>query len=90
MLTLYRSSTLSSHWVAHSDNLGWVMFPAKPDGWRQRRPYPGDTTRLMRIPQRLGFNTGFPHPDATPVRAIAEHTAEHIFAEIKSRTRRVA
>lgn len=86
MLTLYRSSNLLSYWVAYSDRLGWVMFPAKADGWKERKQYRGETTRLMQIPCRLGFNTGFPHPDATPVRSIHEH----LCAEIRSQVRRVA
>ena len=84
MLTLYRSSNLLSHWVAYSEHLGWMMFPAKPDGWRDRRPYRGDATGLMRIPARLGFNTGFPHPDATPIRAIDDR----VFVEVEARVRR--
>lgn len=87
MLTLYRSSSLLSHWVAHSEGLGWVMFPAKADGWSERKPYRGETAGLMRIPQRLGFNTGFPHPDATPVRELHER----VFAEVAALVhRRVA
>jgi hypothetical protein len=84
MLTLYRASHLLSYWVAYSERLGWVMFPARPNGWSEKRPYQGDTTKLMRLPPRLGFNTGFPHLDATPVRAIHEH----VFAEVASQVRR--
>jgi hypothetical protein len=84
MITLYRASHLLSHWVAHSERLGWVMFPARAGGWSERKPYQGDTSKLMRIPQRLGFNTGFPHPDATPVRALHEH----VFAEVAAQVRR--
>jgi hypothetical protein len=89
MLTLYRASHLLSYWVAHSDRLGWVMFPARPDGWKDRRVYAGETARLMRIPARLGFNTGFPHPDATPVRTIDERLCAEI-REVKAPVRRVA
>ena len=89
MLTLYRTSNLLSYWVAHSTSLGWVMFPAKADGWSEQKPYYGDTDSLMRIPQRLGFNTGFPHPDATPVRAINER-GEHVAGKVVEIQRRVA
>ena len=78
MLELFRSSLLLTHWVAHSEGLGWVMFPAKANGWNERKPYRGETAGLMRIPQRLAFNTGFPHPDATPVRFIDEHVFDHL------------
>ena len=84
MLTLYRSPQLSAHWVAYSDRLGWVMFPAKPNGWQERKPYRGETARLMRLPPRLGFNTGFPHPAATP----AGELQELIFAEVSPQVRR--
>jgi hypothetical protein len=84
MLTLYRASHLPSHWVAHSERLGWVMFPARAGGWSEKKTYHGQTSTLMRIPQRLGFNTGFPHPDATPVRAIHDR----VFAEVAAQLRR--
>ncbi len=90
MLTLYRASNLLSYWVAFSDRLGWVMFPARPDGWKDRVPYRGETTRLMQIPGRLGFNTGFPHPDATPVRSIDDHVCSEIRATRHHPIRRVA
>ena len=70
MLHLYRSPLLFTHWVAHSETSGWVMFPAKMNGWTERKPYRGSTEGLMRIPARLGFNTGFPHPEATPFAAF--------------------
>ena len=85
MLALYRASHLLSYWVAHSDRLGWMMFPARPNGWRERRTYIGDTAGLMRVPPRLGFNTGFPHPDATPVRALHEHVFDEIAAHVRRR-----
>jgi hypothetical protein len=84
MLALYRSSSLLSHWVAYSNRLGWVVFPARPNGWSERKIYRGDTARLMPVPARLGFNTGFPHPDATS--ACALH--EHVFAEVAAQVRR--
>jgi hypothetical protein len=37
----------------------------------------------MRIPARLAFNTGFPHPDATPVRALHEHVFDEIAAQVR-------
>jgi hypothetical protein len=83
MLALYRASHLLSYWVAHSDRLGWVMFPARPNGWKERKTYNGDTAGLMRIPERLGFNTGFPHPDATPVRALHEHIFDEVAAHVR-------
>ena len=85
MLALYRASHLLSYWVAHSDRLGWMMFPARANGWRERRSYNGETAGLMRVPARLGFNTGFPHPDATPARALHEHVFDEIAAHVRRR-----
>jgi hypothetical protein len=89
VLSLYRSANLLTHWIAWSERGGWVRFPAKPNGWSERTPYRGDSAGLMAIPPRLAFNTGFPHPDATPVRAIDEHVFAVIRATSTSR-RRVA
>ena len=85
MLKLYRSSKMLSHWLAHSEGLGWVMFPARANGWKDRKPYRGDPSGLMCIPARLGFNTGFPHPDATPVRPIHERVFEEVQAQVRRR-----
>ena len=85
MLTLFRASNLLSYWVAHSERLGWVTFPARPNGWMERKPYQGDTTKLMRLPPRLGFNTGFPHPDATPVPVIHQYVFDEVAAQVRRR-----
>lgn len=85
MLRLYRSPRILTHWVAYSEALGWVMFPAKPGGWTERKLYRGETAALMQIPPRLGFNTGFPHPDATPVRAIHERVFDEVATQVRRR-----
>ena len=78
--TLYRSPNLLSHWVAYSNRLGWIMFPAKLNGWNERRLYRGDTGILTRIPARLGFNTGFPHPDAMSADSLHAYLFEQVQA----------
>jgi hypothetical protein len=56
---LYRSPSEPQHWLVWSDDLGWSRFPAKTNGWRDRRPagivFP---QKLQRVPLQLAFNTG--------------------------------
>ena len=40
MLTLYRASHLLSYWVAHSERLGWVMFPARAERVEREKAVP--------------------------------------------------
>ena len=39
----------------------------------------------MRLPPRLGFNTGFPHPDATPVTVIHQYVFDEVAAQVRRR-----
>ena len=58
-IQLYRSPEHPQHWVAWSERHGWLVFPARFDGWRGRQPYPGvNQTRLQPVPLWLGFGTG--------------------------------
>ena len=82
MIALYRSPNLLSHWIAHSEHLGWLLFPAKVNGWSERKPYQGDTRRLSRVSARMGFNTGLPHPEATPIQEI---TPARVFEQVRAR-----
>jgi len=58
-MKLYRSAAHPLHWIAYSDALGWMMFPAKCAGWEDRRPAaelrPAD---LFEVPLWLSFHTG--------------------------------
>ena len=56
---LFRSAVHLNEWIAYSDNIGWVMFPAKLNGWSERKPAGGlDPGHLRRIPLDRAFNTG--------------------------------
>ena len=58
-MKLYRSSTHDHHWIAYSSDSGWMMFPARENGWLDRRPARGlDPMHLREVPLRLAFNTG--------------------------------
>jgi len=59
MFKLYRSAVHANHWIAYSGTTGWMMFPARENGWRDRRPARGvDPVHLREVPLRLAFNTG--------------------------------
>jgi hypothetical protein len=59
MFKLYRSAAHTNFWIAYSSSTGWIMFPARGDGWRDRRPARGlDPLHLREVPARLAFNTG--------------------------------
>ena len=59
MARLYRSAKHDNYWIAVVEGLGWMMFPAKANGWEQRQPARGvDPMHLREVPLRLGFGTG--------------------------------
>ena len=59
MLKLYRSATHSNYWIAYSAETGWIMFPAREDGWKERRPVRGlDPVHLREVSMKLAANTG--------------------------------
>ncbi len=61
MNRLYRTGEHDRHWVAHTPETGYVIFPAEPDGWLKRTAFHGfDPLRIREVPVRLAFNTGFP------------------------------
>ena len=58
-IVLYRSPAHQHHWIAWSDSSGWLVFPAKFNGWQERQPYPGvPPSNLQKVPLWLSFNTG--------------------------------
>lgn len=64
MLTLFAMRNNCQVWVACLDDGSWVKFPACRNGWDQRVPAVGlDLSQLRRVPNKLGFNTGFPEAD---------------------------
>jgi hypothetical protein len=69
MPRFYRSPEEPQHWLVWSGELGWYRFPAKMNGWEERRPA-GIVLRqkLQRVPLHLAFNTGL--LEAMPVRTL--------------------
>jgi hypothetical protein len=56
---LFRSPAHGEHWVVYSERSGWMMFPARVNGWADRVPYPeADPAKLNPVPLWMGFNTG--------------------------------
>jgi hypothetical protein len=59
MLKLYHSQLHPGQWIAHSPETGWVIFPAKENGWEARRPGRGlDPLHLRQAPLQMAQNTG--------------------------------
>lgn len=59
MPRLYRSAAYPHHWIAYTDETGWLLFPAKVGGWEARRPAPDLVpAELFETPLWLSFHTG--------------------------------
>jgi hypothetical protein len=59
MVKLYRNAAHPNSWVAYIKETGWVIFPARENGWEERRPARGlDPIRLREVPLDLAANTG--------------------------------
>ena len=59
MAHLYRSGTHPQHWFAYTLVIGWVIFPAKVNGWEDRRKAAGlDPIHLREVPFWMAFGTG--------------------------------
>jgi hypothetical protein len=70
MPRLYRSVRDLEHWFVCDDREGWMRFPAKIDGWAERRPvHTVSHLDLHEVPLRLSFNTGL--LETCPRRAIS-------------------
>jgi hypothetical protein len=58
-ITLYRSPAHLEHWIAHSERSGWLIFPARFNGWSKRAAYPQvEPSKLQQVPVWMAFNTG--------------------------------
>jgi len=56
---LYRSSDHPSHWFVYAESEGWLIFPAKVQGWLDRRRARDFTRRhLYPVPLWMAFKTG--------------------------------
>lgn len=61
MPRLYRSARDLQHWFVFEESLGWVRFPARINGWAERRPIGAVCgLDLREVPLWLSFNTGLP------------------------------
>lgn len=61
MRRLYRSPRDLQHWYVHEEGAGWFTFPAKANGWAQRRPvFAVSGLELREVPLWLSFKTGLP------------------------------
>ncbi|HUA62743.1 MAG TPA: hypothetical protein VML19_28560, partial [Verrucomicrobiae bacterium] len=54
-----RSAVHTNYWIVNSQSTGWMMFPARENGWQDRRPVRGlDPVHLREVPLKLASNTG--------------------------------
>jgi len=59
MPRLYRSPNEPLHWLLWSEEIGWARFPAKLNGWDERRSLRAvSPEHLHAVPLHLAFNTG--------------------------------
>ena len=66
-MKLYRSAVHPGQWLACGKEIGWVVFPARENGWEERRPARGiDPVHLREVPLNLGVAAGMPQPKQTP------------------------
>jgi hypothetical protein len=50
--------------VAYVSGSGWVVFPARENGWEERRPARGlDPVHLRQVPLSCAAETGILEPD---------------------------
>jgi hypothetical protein len=63
-MKLYRSAVHPGCWVAYVSGSGWVVFPARENGWEERRPARGlDPVHLRQVPLSCAAETGILEPD---------------------------
>jgi hypothetical protein len=70
-MKLYRSAVHQGQWVAYGKEIGWVVFPARENGWQARQPARGvDPVHLRQVPLQLAANAGI--MQGAPVPAPAQ------------------
>lgn len=58
-MNLYRNPADLAHWYVRISGCVWVRFPARVNGWFDRRPVKQiDISLLQPLPIWLAFNTG--------------------------------
>ncbi len=67
MIRLYISAVHPGQWLANVAGTGWVMFPARANGWEQRRPARGiDPVHLRQVPASRASGAGLPEAEYSP------------------------
>jgi len=67
MIKLYRDALRPKNLVAYVPEGGWVVFPAKENGWENRSAARGlDPLYLREVPLEQGFAAGVPHAEFSP------------------------
>jgi hypothetical protein len=65
MIKLYQSAMHPQQWIAHVEGSGWVVFPARENGWELRQPARGlDPLYLRQVPVQLAGPTSLPEPES--------------------------
>jgi hypothetical protein len=73
MTKVYKSTVHRNQWVAYVPELGWVIFPARENGWEMRQPARGlDPLYLREVPARLAVEAGFPQPEFAGARELVK------------------
>ena len=71
-MKLYRSAIHPGHWLAYGKETGWVIFPARENGWNDRRPARGlDPVHLRETAPQLAVSAGFPQAVLAPALVAA-------------------
>lgn len=64
MIKLYSSAMHPKQWIAHVEGSGWVIFPARPNGWESRQPARGlDPMYVRQVPVQMAESAGIPEPE---------------------------
>lgn len=64
MIKLYRSAMHPKQWIAHVEGSGWVIFPARENGWESRQPARGlDPMYLRQVPVQMAESADLPEPE---------------------------
>lgn len=82
-MTLHRNSHDLNHWYVCLSGQSWLKFPARINGWLERRRIPPvDALSVREVPDWLAFNTGMPNirvqqrrTSAAPVQTIRHRAA---------------
>ena len=68
MIKVYRSAMHPKQWIAYVEGSGWVIFPARENGWESRQAARGlDPMYLRQVPVSLAESAGLPEPECCDV-----------------------